>query len=448
MKQLARASVASSAVMRVQIRRANTTSLKHTDYTAYLSRQSKLREPSPIRALQPLVTLPGMISLGGGMPNPDTFPIKGLSIELDGGETLHMTPEETNTALQYSPTEGLPQLVKLMHDFQVREHCPPPQAMETLSIAMSTGSQESLARTFAMLLNPEDTLLVEEPTYSGSLAYLKPHGCSMVPVATDALGLVPEDFAAKMEEWEERYPGLKKPRVLYTIPTGANPSGGTLPLDRRRKLYATAQEHDMLIIEDDPYYWLQFGDTRQASLLSMDVDARVIRFDSFSKIMSSGIRMGCVTGPQALVQQLSLHAQAVNLHPSGVSQAVLLKLMQHWGEEGFEDHVKSVCSFYQAQRDAFLASADKHLTGLAGWTRPEAGMFSWIELYGVEDSFALISEKAVEEKVLLVPGSVFLSDPDAKSGHVRAAYSTASPEEMDKALERLARLLRAASEEK
>eukprot|EP00729_Bicosta_minor_P000409 gene409-15879_t len=365
----------SAAVVCSQIRHVGTNC---PNYTSYLSRLSLLREPSPIRALQPLVALPGMISLGGGMPNPGTFPIKGLKIELEGGVALDLTPEETTAALQYSPTEGLPQLVKLMHEFQVREH----------------GSQESLARTFAMLLNPEDTLLVEEPTYSGSLAYLKPHGCNLVSVATDSFGLVTEDFAAKMDQWEQRYPG-------------ANPSGGTLPLDRRVQL--------------------------------------VIRFDSFSKILSSGIRMGCVTGPQALVQQLSLHAQAVNLHPSGLSQAVLLKLMQHWGTDGFEAHVKSVCAFYQAQRDAFLASADKHLTGLAEWTRPEAGMFSWIELFGVDDSFALISEKAIEEKVLLVPGSVFLSDPDAKSGHVRAAYSTASPEEMDEALARLARLLRAAT---
>ena len=214
--------------------------------------------------------------------------------------------------------------------------------------------------------------------------------------------------------------------------------GSTLPLPQ----YANVRLHITMTHNDGR---LQFGDARQASLLSMDTDARVIRFDSFSKILSSGIRMGCVTGPQALVQQLSLHAQAVNLHPSGLSQAVLLKLMQHWGTDGFEAHVKSVCAFYQAQRDAFLASADKHLTGLAEWTRPEAGMFSWIELFGVDDSFALISEKAIEEKVLLVPGSVFLSDPDAKSGHVRAAYSTASPEEMDEALARLARLLRAAT---
>ena len=152
--------------------------------------------------------------------------------------------------------------------------------------------------------------------------------------------------------------------------------------------------------------------------------------------------MGVVTGPAKLVQQLSLHAQAVNLHPSGVSQAILLKLMQHWGEDGFNAHVKTICDFYQGQRDAFLAACDKHLTGLADWTRPEAGMFSWIHLHGIDDSFALISEHAVREKVLLVPGSVFLPCLDAKSGFVRAAYSTASPEDMDEAMARLARLLK------
>ena len=135
---------------------------------------------------------------------------------------------------------------------------------------------------------------------------------------------------------------------------------------------------------------------------------RVIRFDSFSKILSSGMRTGLVSGPAALVEQLNLHTQAVNLHPSGISQAVLLKLMQHWGAEGFARQVANVCAFYLGQRDAFLQAADTHLTGLAEWTKPEAGMFSWIKLYGVDDSFQLIGEKAKEEKVLLVPGQVFI----------------------------------------
>jgi len=413
------------------------------DYRSYLSRQSRLREPSPIRALQPLVKLPGMISLGGGMPNPDTFPIKGMSITLDDGTELHLTPDEVTSALQYSPTEGLPDLVQIMHGFQVDEHCPPPAARESFKVTLSTGSQESLARTFAMLLNPEDTLLLEEPTYSGSLAFLKPHGCNLVGIATDAGGMIPESLAHTLASWREAHPDRAKPKVLYVIPTGANPSGGTLSEERRHQVYAIAQEHDLLIIEDDPYYYLQFAATRASSLLKLDVDGRVIRFDSFSKILSSGMRTGLVSGPAALVEQLNLHTQAVNLHPSGISQAVLLKLMQHWGAEGFARQVANVCAFYLGQRDAFLQAADTHLTGLAEWTKPEAGMFSWIKLYGVDDSFQLIGEKAKEEKVLLVPGQVFIPS-GGKSSYVRAAYSTATPEEMDLALERLARIITSA----
>ena len=211
-------------------------------------------------------------------------------------------------------------------------------------------------------------------------------------------------------------------------------------LERRREVYAIAQEHGLLVIEDDPYYYLQFGERRLPSLLSMDVDGRVLRFDSFSKVLSSGLRLGFASGPRPLLERLDLHTQAVNLHTSGLSQAVALKLLQHWGREGFERHVQAICTFYRGQRDAFLQSATRHLDGLAEWSTPDAGMFVFLKLLGVEDSYKLITERAVSEKVLLVPGVAF-SPSAARSSHVRAAYSTATPEQMDEALRRLARLL-------
>jgi len=411
-------------------------------YTDYMSRLSLGRKPSPIRALQPLMGIPGMISLGGGMPHKQTFPFEGISFKTTDGATLDMSPDEMNAALQYSPTPGITLLVNELKGLQRQEHNPPPAANNDMALAVCTGSQEGLARAFAMLLNPEDTLLIEEPTYSGSLAYLKPYGCNLVGTATDGQGLIPESMEDLLDNWAHHHPNKSKPRVLYTIPTGANPSGGTLSADRRKQVYAIAQKHNLIVLEDDPYYFLQFSKQRLPSLFSMDTDGRVLRFDSFSKILSSGMRVGVVTGPKVLVDQLCLHTQAVNLHPSGLSQMAVYKLLQYWGVEGFESHVQFVQSFYLKQRECFLQSAEKHLKGLAEWSTPSAGMFVWLKLNGVTDSFTLIKEKAIDEKVIMIPGNAF-SSSDEPSPYVRAAYSTASAEDMDEALARLARLLRA-----
>ena len=192
---------------------------------------------------------------------------------------------------------------------------------------------------------------------------------------------------------------------------------------------------------------MQFGGERTPSFLSLDADQRVLRFDSFSKLLSSGIRVGFCTGPPPLVERIELHAQASVLHGSGVSQALVSGLFDAWAEEypsavaGFEAHCAAVASFYETRRDVFLRAAETHLAGLADWTVPTAGMFVWLELLGVADTHALITQHCAAAKVLLVPGQSFMPS-DAPTSHVRAAFSTASDEEIDEALRRLAALLR------
>ena len=180
----------------------------------------------------------------------------------------------------------------------------------------------------------------------------------------------------------------------------------------------------------------------------MDEDGRVLRFDSFSKLLSSGIRIGWATGPSPLIERLQLHTQASNLHTCGLSQALVAGLLDEWARDhggdafpGFEARMAEVAGFYRSQCEAFLASANRHLAGLATWTVPSAGMFVWLHFLGVRDTHALITKHAVSAKVLLVPGTSFMpcSSP---SSYARAAFSTAAPEDMDEALRRLAILLR------
>ncbi|EOD07435.1 putative aminotransferase [Emiliania huxleyi CCMP1516] len=445
------------------------------DYASYLTRRSRSRRPSAIRALQPLVAMPGMISLGGGMPNPSTFPFAKLTAELTDGTSVELSGASLEAALQYSPTQGLPALVAHLERLQDDEHG---RASEDRQLCVTTGSADALSKAFDALLVEGDALLVESPTYSGSLAYLQPLGCRLVGVPCDGAGLQPAALEAVLAGWDEASEGARRPRVLYTIPTGlaapsflghaararSNPTGASLDAERKRDLYAVARRYGLIILEDDPYYWRAtlawmvlwrrsggFGAARTPSLLSMDVDGRVLRFDSTSKLLASGARVGWATGytiHSYTYSQLYYSQPASNLHTCGVAQALVAALFDVWAERhggdasaGFASHMDGVADFYKERRDVFIDAAERHLAGLADWSVPTAGMFCWMRLRGVDDSHALISAKARDAKVLLVPGQSFMPCGSA-SPYVRAAYSTASPEQIDEALRRLAALLR------
>lgn len=421
--------------------------LSSVNYDSFLSSRPLARRPSAIRALQPLLAEPGMISLGGGMPHPETFPFESMSVTLKSGKSFELAGESLNAVLQYGATCGSPGLVAHLEALQVAEHGAAPPSPH--KICVTTGSQAALAMAFDLFTGggaDEAPVLVESPTYSGSLAYLQPTGTELVGVACDADGMDPVALDRVLRQWDaSRTP---RPKVLYTIPVGGNPTGASLSLERKKRIYQLAREFDLVILEDDPYYWMQYGSYRVPSFLSLDVDGRVLRFDSFSKLVSSGLRVGFCTGPAPLVERIELHAQASVLHGSGVSQALVAGLFDAWEQdfgdayEGFVRHCRDVSAFYEARKDHFLACADKHLAGVCEWSEPSAGMFVWMK-WPVDDTDAFIKSKCQDAKVLLVPGQSF--DPhDKPSQYARAAFSTASFDDIDTALQRLGNLLRQA----
>jgi len=423
------------------------TSLADSDYGGFLTEKAQARQSSPIRALTPIAAIPGMISLGAGNPNPDAFPFESAVFTLKGGGTVDMDPDLMRKALSYGPTTGMPEMVAWARELQQKEHAIPRPA-EDWEVAFTTGSQDGIAKACSMLLHKGQSVLVEEPCYPGALAIMKPIGVRIKGIPTDAQGLIPEAMEDILDGWDRYYGSSPKPHVLYTIPTGHNPSGATMSEERRRAVYALAQKHNLIILEDDPYYFLQLDGPRVAgvcksppSFLSMDVDGRVLRFDSMSKVLSSGLRLGFATGPTRLMQKLVLHMEAAALCTSNMSQACAFALLRQWGPEGWAAHIADVQALYRGRRDQFVSSADKHLAGLAEFAVPEAGMFVWMRLNGIKDSKALIEGPARDEKVLLVPGQYFSATPDEPSAFVRASYSVASGEEMDEALRRFAVVL-------
>jgi kynurenine/2-aminoadipate aminotransferase len=461
------------------------------NYSRYLTPTSLARQPSAIRKLMPLLKQPGMVSLGGGLPNPAMFPfvnriefevtLPNVSsvhpsskaadgmISLDAAKTrkLVLDGKELEEALQYSATPGLPSLVNQLRDIQSKEHkldgLLPGSSNELYDLSVTVGSQDALTKAFEMLLQNSDEVLLENPTYPGALTFLKPYGAKLTPINTDSKGLDPDHLLSILASSSD----TKRRRVLYTIPTAQNPSGLTLDNQRRHAIYELACEHDLIILEDDPYYFLH---PERRSLVSfMELDAmhcrnecqstrskdansnvgkggRVLRFDSFSKIFSAGMRIGFVTAPIPLLNRINLHIQGTNLHNCGISQAMVSQLLKSWdGWTGLDSHTKKVAAFYGRRRDWIVEAAEKYLSPpgsepLASWTVPTAGMFLWLRLNNIDDTKSLIEEKAAAANVLFVPGQAF--DPlDRASSYVRAAYSTASKDDMNVAMKRLADLI-------
>lgn len=422
------------------------------NYARFLTAVSAARKPSPIMMLTELQmrSPPTLISLAGGLPNPNTFPFESASITVTNGQTVTFDAATMKRALQYSPSSGIPELLTWMKNLQKDLHNPPTAAYTPekgqMDMCVTTGSQEGLCKVFEMLVNPGDNVLLDAPTYSGTLAALQPLSCNLINVPSDQHGIIPTALKEVLSRWdpsEVHEPGSTAPRFLYTIPNGGNPTGASMTAQRKKDVYELARQYDMLIIEDDPYYFLQFDKQPWTpTFLSMDVDGRIIRTDSFSKILSSGLRIGFVTGPKPLVERVVLHIQASTMHTSTFTQLMVSQLLHSWGREGFLQHIDRVIEFYRKQRDAMITSADRWLKDVAEWHAPSAGMFLWIKLKGISDTQKLIMEKALEKEVLLVPGGVFMINSNEACAYIRAAFSLSSPEQMDEGFRRLSSLIK------
>ncbi|EGC33234.1 hypothetical protein DICPUDRAFT_37021 [Dictyostelium purpureum] len=412
-----------------------------TDYSSFISKRGKLKSASPIRSLFSISSLPGMVWVARILRMKKVF-------KDENTKPLVIEGADLDEGLQYSATPGLPKLNQWLRKLQIRNHSlPEPNTQgKEWDLIISNGSQESLYNTMEVLLDDGNSIITETPTYSGTLSILKPLALNIVGIETDKYGMIPEIFEKTLSEWD--HSAAKFPRVVYIIPSGQNPCGSTMNNKRKQDIYKIASKYNLIILEDDPYFYLQFdyedeygADTKLGrSFLSMDTDGRVLRFDSLSKILSSGLRLGFVTGNRALLEKINFHQQSSTLHASGVSQMIVQALLTQWGFEQWDKHLEMVQSFYREKRNQFVKLLEKHLSGLVEYNIPSAGMFVWIRLLGIQDSKSLIFEKAVEKKVILVPGVAFKPD-NSISPFVRASFSTANEEQMDEALKRLSALL-------
>ena len=420
--------------------------------------------------------------LAAGNPRMEIFPIREASIHVPStpeasanadsvaGQTLDVSlPREVMCYHGKTFSHGLPELSAVLRAHMSKWHHPP---VEGWDLMVTSGTTDGINKLVLLLTEPGDAILASEYCYSGFLAGPVVQGRDVVGVAMDEGGILPTALDAKCSELGAVG---RPPRLLYLTPTGQNPTGCTLSVERRRLIYSVCRKHDLIILEDDPYYFLQMPEYDATasesvpegssglcitvpSFLSMDTDRRVIRLDSFSKLIAPGLRLGWMTGPREIMERVGLFTQITSWSLSGLPQSALLALLNHWGESGFERHIAYLQRFYTRRRNALLAALDKHLCNnahhsgssvgredddrpVASWQHPRAGMFVWITIPGVQDTDGLV-DMLMEEKVVMMPGSGFRTSSGCLSNCFRATFASVDLNIFDEAIARFARVVR------
>ncbi|KAJ1723513.1 hypothetical protein LPJ53_002170 [Coemansia erecta] len=456
------------------------------DLSGYFTEATRLRDNSPLKSLTKYMQNdPTLVSLGAGLPHPSTFPLAQLSatVAQAGRSVLDTTAPHTTLSitagqpsggaveglekfLQYGNGRGVPSYASFARTHTESVHRP---RYSDWDVVVSAGNTDAFVKALMLFCQAGDTLLLDEWTYPAIIGTVVPMGVRMAPVPMDGEGMVPEALDKMLSGWSEAEQG-RRPRVAYVIPTAQNPTGATMSLARKQALYRVAQRHDLVLIEDDPYYYLQFGaymdpatvtdaseryaglpglSALQPSLLSLDTDGRVIRLDSFSKVLAPGLRCGWVTCPRYMADKIQFHNETSVQQPSGLSQALVSQLLTvDWGHEGWERHLVQTQREYAVRRDLFVDLCREKLKGLVDFVVPDAGMFVWFRVLLGEKSRARagvmdeVFEAMVKAHVLLVPGRMFSPAGVRDSPYMRAAFSYASPEDLAVAVERLQQALR------
>jgi 2-aminoadipate transaminase len=373
---------------------------------------------SPVRDILALTERPGVVSFAGGLPAPELFDLAGLRDAF--AEVL--SSEAAPKALQYSTTEGDPTLRAAVAERLTA------RGLESSpdELLITSGSQQALALVASVMLEPGDRVLVEEPSYLAALQCFGLARAVAVPVPCDDDGLDP----AALEELIAAH----SPKLLYTIPTFHNPTGRTLPTDRRRAIAAIADRAGLRIVEDDPYGELRYSGQPLPTIASLpEAGDRVLALSTLSKIAAPGLRLGWVRAPQPLLRQLTIAKQAADLHSSTIDQAAAARWLQTCD---LERHIETLRHEYGARRDALVDGLAAALPPGSTHNRPTGGMFVWARLPDGWDAGDVLP-RALERDVAFVPGKHFFSGPPDPAT-LRLSFTAHPPDEIRLGLERLA----------
>ena len=385
-------------------------------------------ETSAIRELFKLLGKPGIISFAGGFPDPAMFDVEGIR-----EAASKALSEEPGAALQYGATEGYQPLREQLSAFMASKGA----AVAANELIVTTGSQQALDLLGKTLINPGDKVIVEGPTFLATIQCFRLYGAEVISAPIDAHGVRTDVLEQLIAE--------HKPKFVYLIPTFGNPSGALLSLERRQQVLEMAVRHNTLIVEDDPYGDLYFGDAPPPSLLALSESVPGSRdllahCGSLSKVLSPGLRIGWLIGPPALLANAVMCKQFSDAHTSTFAQATAAQYLKGGRMPATLAHVRQV---YGERAQAMGAALQRELGGALEFIQPQGGLFFWARLTGEGGKTQNASEfakKAIEQLVAFVPGSPFYAaSPDLAT--LRLSFATADLAKIEEGVARLGKAL-------
>lgn len=380
-------------------------------------------KPSAIREIFKSLTDPSIISFAAGNPNPLSFPVEALAkISAD------IFASDAAYALQYGITEGYAPLresiaARIYEKFGI--------GREFDQTIVTTGGQQGIELACKAFCNEGDAVICENPSFIGALNAFRSNGARTigVPLRADGIDLTVLEETLRTE---------KKAKLLYLIPTFQNPSGITSTLKNRRAVYALAKKYGVVILEDNPYGELRFAGEDVPTYKSFDTDGLVIYCSSFSKILSSGMRIGFVNAPAEIIAKMVVAKQVEDVHTNLFAQMLCHRYM---AEYDMDAHVAMIRELYRDKAGRMLAALDAEMPQSVAYTRPEGGLFLWCTLPDGRDAAPFV-KKFLENKVAVVPGSAFMCVENAPSDSFRLNYSMPSDEDIDRGVAILGKVLR------
>lgn len=378
---------------------------------------------SAVREILKLTQKASVISFAGGLPAEEHFPLKAV------GEAFQRVLAQGNKSLQYGLTEGY---------LPLRESICRRMAAKGISVTpddmlLTTGSQQAIDLLCRIYIDPGDVILVERPTYLSAIQVFQSYGAQLVSVQGDEHGMDLDDLAAKIPE--------HRPKLAYVIPTFSNPTGQAWSLERRKGVLALCREAGVLILEDDPYGELKFGDpsVHYPSIFSLDrhpAGSCVVYTSTFSKTVAPALRTGWVMGDPGLIRHMARAKQAADLHSSSLDQQALYQLIEHFDLDG---HIAFVRKEYEVRMRQMAELLRAQNWPGVSWHEPKGGMFFWVELPEAVDSAELL-KSAVEYGVAFVPGGTFYAG-NPRANTMRMNFTHNDTENTIIGMERLSRAM-------
>lgn len=379
---------------------------------------------SDIAELLALTEKPEVISFAGGLPAPELFPID----EMKQVDTA-IYESEGRQAVQYGTTEGY---VPLRNQIAQRMKDKFFVDCKAEDIVVTTGSQQALFILSQILINADETIAMESPSYMGAIMAFNPTRPKYVEVPTDDKGIVPEEL-------DKILAADSSIHLIYVIPEFQNPTGITWPVERRKAFMDVINKYDVVVLEDDPYGEIRYDIEKLPSLKSMDTQGKVVFLGSFSKIFMPGLRLGWIVANPEIIDKFVKYKQAVDLGTSTFGQRQASYYIKMFDMDG---HVRQINALYKKRRDLMCDSMAKYFPKECTFTRPQGGLFTWVTLPKNLDAKALMP-KALAKYVAYVPGGIFY--PNGGNGnHFRLNYSNMPEDRIVEGIKRLGDVLKEA----